>query len=123
MKTTFGAFVSKKRNEKQITLRRFSRMIGISPVYVSNIENGIRSAPSQDVLVKIAKVLMLDEYEIELMYDLAAKSKNSPTLAIDLTVYINDNENVFKALRIAKRCEANENDWQMFIDMLSNKYL
>lgn len=45
MENQFGVFINKRRNEKQISLRSFSSMIGISPEYLSKIENGLRSAP------------------------------------------------------------------------------
>lgn len=123
MEKLFGAFISNKRKEKKISLRDFSRMIGISPVYLSCIERGERAAPTYNILEKIAQVFMLNEEERELMYDLAAKSKKSVSLAFDLLIYINENKTVHKALRLAKKCEADEKDWQMFIDSLSNKYL
>ncbi|MGN0476098.1 MAG: helix-turn-helix domain-containing protein, partial [Ruminococcus sp.] len=40
MKEKFGLFIKEKREQKYISLRNFSKMIGISPVYLSNIENG-----------------------------------------------------------------------------------
>lgn len=123
MKNTFGEFINRKRIERGITIRALSGMLGISPVYICNIEKGIRSAPSHEILFKISAVFALDKNEEELMYDLAAKSKKTPMLAFDLLVYINDNEKIYRALRLAKKCKASEDDWQMFIEYLSDKYL
>ncbi len=46
MKKSFGAFLSVKRVSKDISLRNFSMIIGISPEYLSKIENNLRPAPS-----------------------------------------------------------------------------
>lgn len=123
MEKLFGAFISNKRKEKQMSLRGFARMLGISPVYLSCIERGERAAPTYNILEKIAQMFMLNDEEKELMYDLAAKSKKSVSLASDLLIYIDENKTVHKALRLAKKCEADEKDWQTFIDSLYDKYL
>ena len=83
MKNSFGLFVNKKRTERQITLRAFSNIIGISPEYLSKIENGLRSAPNDIVVRKIGQALLLNCEEEEILFDLAASSKTYPTLALD----------------------------------------
>lgn len=96
-------------------------MIGVSPVYISSMEKGRRSAPKYPVLLRFAQALMLNDDEKILFFDLAAKSKKSPTIAADLLTYINENEIVHKALRTAKMCNATDEDWQNFIDSLLEK--
>ena len=54
MTDTFGAFVSRKRQEQNISLRQFSDLIKISPEYLSKIENNERPAPSADILIRIS---------------------------------------------------------------------
>jgi transcriptional regulator with XRE-family HTH domain len=122
MENSFGSFIRNKRTEKDMTLRQFSKEVGISTVYASNIESGKRNAPSNEILIKIGSVLLLNDSEKEKMYDLAADSKNSGELASDLVVYINENEEVHASLRKARRCCANKSDWQYFLDYLSKKY-
>ena len=121
MEKTFGSFIYKKRTKKHISLRGLAKMIDVSPVYISSMEKGKRAAPSYPVLLKIANSLLLSEEEKVLMFDLAAKSKNSLTLAEDLLQYINDNEIVHRALRTAIKCNATDKDWQKFIDSLTEK--
>ncbi len=121
MEKTFGSFIYKKRTQKHISLRGLANMIGVSAVYVSSMEKGKRAAPTYPVLMKIADVLMLSKEEKVLMLDLAAKSKKSLSLAEDLLKYINSNQIVHKALRTAKKCNATDEDWQNFIDTLSEK--
>ncbi len=123
MKEVFGTFIKRKRLDNCISLRIFSKMIGISPEYLSKIENGLRAAPNIDTLEIIATKLLLSPEEKEIFYDLAAESKSYLSLAPDLLLYIRENTNVHKALRLAKRCDANGEDWQIFIEFIAEKYL
>lgn len=123
MKNTFGAFISSKRLGKSISLRQFADIIRISPEYLSKIENCERPAPSNDILMRMSEKLLLSETEKEDFFDLAAKSKSDSTIAVDLIDYINNNPTIHKTLRIAKRCDATDEDWQMFADFLVEKNL
>ena len=123
MKNSFGLFVNKKRTERQITLRAFSNIIGISPEYLSKIENGLRSAPNDIVVRKIGQALLLNCEEKEILFDLAASSKTYPALALDLVEYIMENEEVHQILRLAKRYDVSTDDLQRIIDMITEKYL
>lgn len=118
MKNTFGAFISSKRLEKQISLRQFADIIKISPEYLSKIENCERPAPSVPILKRISNILVLNSDEEEMMYDLAAKSKSQPTIAADLIEYINAYPTVTKILRFAKRNNVDENEWQIILKLL-----
>jgi len=115
---TFGSFIAEKRIEKDITLRGFAKLLDLSPVYISNIENGRKPAPTHEVLERIALVLILTKEEQELMYDLAAKSKNAPTVSNDLQEYIMNNDIVRVALRTAKDLDITDEKWQDFIEKL-----
>lgn len=119
---TFGMFISEKRLEKNFSLRGFSRMIEISPEYLSKIENNLRTAPKDHVLRKMAEVLCLDTDDRELLFDLAAESKHYLSLANDLVEYINNNRSVHNTLRLAKRCEMTTVEWQEIFDYISKKY-
>ena len=123
MKKTFGMFISEKRLAKNISLRGFSRMIEISPEYLSKIENNLRTAPKDHVIKKMAEVLCLDADDRELLFDLAAESKNYLSLATDLVEYINDNSIIHNTLRLSKRCEMTSEEWQEIFDYISKKYL
>jgi transcriptional regulator with XRE-family HTH domain len=122
MNKKLGLFIKEKREQKYISLRSFSKMIGISPVYLSNIENGERPAPTNDILMRISDALSLDDKEYEIMLDLAAQTKKNPCVAYDLAEYLLSNSNAYKVLRLSKRYNANEEDWNMFEDYLSQKY-
>lgn len=123
MENQFGVFINKRRNEKQISLRSFSSMIGISPEYLSKIENGLRAAPKDAVVKRISEALVLNDDEQEILFDLAASSKSSPTVAGDLVEYIMNNEIVHQLLRFSKRYNVSDDDFQLIMDMLREKYV
>lgn len=123
MNRTFGAFVSQKRHKQCISLRQFADIIKISPEYLSKLENCERPAPSADILIRMSNKLLLSETEKELFFDLAAKSKSDSSIAVDLIDYINKNPIIHKTLRISKRCNATDEDWQKFADILVEKNL
>lgn len=123
MKKVFGDYLKEQRETEQISVRKFSQQIGISAEYLSKIENGLRSAPKDDVLENIANRLALTEEEKENLYDLAAESKGNNSLASDLIVYINNSDSLHKVLRISKRYEIKDDEWQEILNYLSEKYL
>lgn len=64
MKETFGERVRRKRQAKQITLRKFAALIDVSPTYISQIENNRFSPPTEEIICKIAQVLEEDKDEL-----------------------------------------------------------
>ena len=117
-KHTFGSFIKDKRLKIGISLRKFSEQIGISPVYLSNLENDRMSAPKDEVVSTIAKLLLLNESETMTLYDLAAKTKNNVVVSQDLPDYIMERDIVRIALRTAKDVDATDEEWQEFIALL-----
>lgn len=63
MSETFGAFVRRKRLETGVSLRAFAQKAGVSSVYQSSFEQGIRTAPNGETLKKIATLLKLNNEE------------------------------------------------------------
>lgn len=118
---SFGSFINEKRLEKKITLRGFAKLLDISPVYVCSMEKDRKPAPRDDILERMAKVLLLSSEETIEMYDLAASSKIRPEVSIDLPDYIMENDIVRIALRTAKDVDATDEEWQTFIDKLSKR--
>ena len=90
---TLGKFITLKRAEQNTSLRAFAKKIGISPVYMCNIEKGRMPLTTKEILDKMANALILDKDERTLLLDLAAKSKNIPIVASDLPEYTNEKEN------------------------------
>ena len=53
MEQTFGGFVRQRRSSMGITLRGLAARLGLSPVYMSNIETDRKPAPTQEYLEKL----------------------------------------------------------------------
>lgn len=119
-KLTFGSFVRQKRLERDMSLRTLAQKLELSPVYMSNIENNLKPAPSQAKLDKLAQLFLLDKADTELMWDLAAKSRKQ-RVSVDLPEYIMERDIVRATLRTARECEATDEDWQEFIDKLNKR--
>lgn len=120
MEQTFGAFVRQKRMEQGLSLRRLAARLGLSPVYMSNIETDRKPAPSQENLDKLAKELHLSKADRELFLDLAAASHKMKVPA-DLPEYIMERDIVRAALRTAKEVDATDAEWQEFIDRITKR--
>ena len=118
---TFGSFITQKREEHDMTLRGFAYKLGISPVYLCNIEKDRRSDPADEIVEKIAEHLLLSKEEKSEMLDLLAKAKKRPAVAADLPEYINERDIVRAALRTAKDADATDEEWQDFIKRLHKR--
>lgn len=115
----FGDYIIKKRREKDLSARQLALAIGISPVYMCDIEKGRKFALSDELLDKIRRVLFLSEDEASQMYDLAAIARN--TVSADLPEYIMDNKIVRTALRTAKKNNISDDKWEKFIQEMMKK--
>ena len=103
-----------------MSLRTLAAKLDLSPVYLSNIENDRRPAPTRTYLERLEQELHLSKVETEQMLDLAAKSQNNRVSA-DLPDYIMDREIVRAALRTAKEADATDQEWQEFIDRITQR--
>jgi len=112
-KQTFGEFIVAKRKEREMPARQLADALGISPVYMCDIEKNRKCAVSKKFLETLANTLLLTEVETELMYDLAAFAQKS--VSADLPEYIMEHEVVRTAIRKAKKNEVPEEKWDTFI--------
>ena len=120
MEQTFGSFIRNRRIARGLTLRGMAAKLDLSPVYMSNIENDRRAAPTQEHLERMAMLLQLDKADRERMLDLAARSRQDRVSA-DLPDYIMDREIVRAALRTAREADATDQEWQEFIDRIQKR--
>lgn len=116
---TFGEFLQRKREEKQITLRKMAEKLHMSAPYLSDIEKGRRNPPEMEKLELIANILLLTDEEKSAMLDLAGKMRNS--VAPDLPEYIMGRDYVSAALRTARDLDAGEAEWTRFVDELKKR--
>ena len=87
MEQTFGSYVREKRMARGLSLRGLAAKLEVSPVYMSNMENDRRPAPTREKLNHLIEILGLCQADAEQLLDLAAKSKTLQVSA-DLPEYI-----------------------------------
>ena len=57
-KPKFGTFIRERRTAKGYSLRRFAELVGVSPTYLSHVEQGkVDSPPTADRIQKMAELL------------------------------------------------------------------
>ena len=115
----FGEFLQRKREEKQITLRKMAEMLGYSAPFLSDVEKDRRNPPELAKLEQIAKILDLTYEEQQTMYNLAGKKRDS--VAPDLPEYIMSRDYVAAALRTARDLDAGEEEWLRFVQELRER--
>ena len=120
----FGAFLRDKRIQKELSLRELSQKINLSHSYLSSVENGKKSPPSNKVLLEIAKALMLDTESRELLFDIAAKEKelqNSDyNLPADISKYLFDTEIAKSFIREADKHGYSNEYWSKLLQQIKN---
>ena len=116
---SFGDFIARKREEKDITLREMASMMGVSAPFVSDVEKDRRNPYDFERLDKLAGILELSGDERDLMFDLAGRKRN--TVAPDLPEYIMERDYVGAALRTARDLGAGEQEWLSFVEELKKR--
>jgi transcriptional regulator with XRE-family HTH domain len=79
--TPFGAAIRKIRKERGITQKTMARALGVSPAYLSALENGKRGKPGFDFLQRVAGYLHIIWDEADELFRVAAISH--PRVVVD----------------------------------------
>ena len=119
---SFGRFVRIKRKKNKLKLTELADSIRISSSYLSSIENGVRYPPSFELQQKIADALNLNNEDRYKLYDLAAESKKTRSLADDLNEYILQIPNLRVLLRASKEHKLTPEDWEEIYDHIKTNY-
>jgi transcriptional regulator with XRE-family HTH domain len=115
----FGDFISKKRVEKKITLRKMADMLGVSAPFLTDVEKDRRNPFDMEKLNTLAEILGLTQDDNVTMLDLAGKKRNA--VAPDLPEYIMEHDYVSAALRTARDLDAGEEEWNKFVEELKKR--
>ena len=96
----FGMKIRLLREAKKVTnpafsLRRFAEAVGLSPTFISKMENGQFDPPKPEKIKKMAELLSTDYHELlqlanRMDPDLAEEVKNQPHLVADFLRTVND---------------------------------
>jgi transcriptional regulator with XRE-family HTH domain len=121
-KQTFGAFLTEKRLRSDYTLRALAAELGVSAVYICDVEKDRKAAPRRELLDMLVVLLQLSEDEKNEMFDLAASTKDrEKAISPDLPEYIMDKDVVRTALRTAKQYNIEDDEWLDFIEKIKKK--
>ncbi len=113
---TFGKYVSYLRISRDLSIRQFAEMIGLSPYYLCSIENGRRKNPKIKTLGKMYLALGLRKDEMEKLLDLYAKANGQASA--DIINYIMENDDTRSQLR-KERDHCSEEYWNIFIEKIT----
>lgn len=116
---SFGSFVSMKRIERNISLRKMAELLDVSAPFWSDVEKGRKNPPRLEKLEELANVLHLSNEERTQMFDLAGDGRKA--VAPDIPAYIQENVYVAAALRTARDLGASEEDWDKFVEELKKR--
>lgn len=122
----FSNYLSKKRIESHITIRKFAAMIGISPSFLCDLENGARAFPakskSPDLLEKMITALGLDEASADYFRLLADQSMlRGDKVPTEISDYLKRVPEAAVALRKANEKNVTKEQWDEFIKILEEK--
>lgn len=119
----FGNYISKKRKEKEISLRTMAKDLNISVSYLSDLEQGNKLPPNstkdnyKDLLMLIMDYLELSDEEkskCQLFADNDLVKKGY--VSNDITNYMGQTPLANVALRKAKDLNYSDDDWKKIIE-------
>ena len=116
MDNTFGIFLKEKRQQNGLSLRALGKQVELSHVYLYNIESGKKAPPNDEMIIRLANALNLDDKSRLLFFDVAAKCKSDSDssnyyLPVDISQYINENEDTRNVIREANQKEQHNSFW------------
>ena len=99
----FGKILKEKRMNTGLSLRELAGRIGISPGYLSDLENEKVAPPSEKLIMDMAGILGIEKDEL-----LKAAAKVDPEVA----EYVAHEPRAADFLRMAKEQEFKNGDWE-----------
>ena len=99
----FGKTLKEYRNKAEIGLRDFAGRVGISPGYLSDLENEKVAPPSEKLILEMAKTLGIEKDVL-----LKAAEKVDP----EVSEYVAHEPRAADFLRMAKEQEFDNGDWE-----------
>jgi HTH-type transcriptional regulator, competence development regulator len=102
-----------RRRDARFSLRQVAERVGIEPSYLSKVERGVGSPPSEDTLIRLAEELAVDRDVLlalagKVSSDLQAAIRKRPMLFAELIRELKDLPD-HAVLRIVR--EVRDGDW------------
>lgn len=119
----FGEYIEMLRKERGKSLRETAKALEVSPQFYSEVEKKRRSAFTPERLEKLRIFFALSDEQADIMYNKAAESRKTKDVTVpqDFSDYIVQRDYAMSALRVAKELDADEADWQRFVDDLKRR--
>jgi transcriptional regulator with XRE-family HTH domain len=103
-KRTFGSLIKELRlKNTECSLRKLAEIVGISPAYLSRLEAEKDPPPSEEIIIKMSKILGADKDEL-----LSCADKVSPDI---LRIIKKNPRSVPSFLRLVGKKGLSEKDW------------
>ena len=117
-KISFGKFIREQRIKNDFGQRELATKIGIAASYLNDIEKEKRSAPKQNVIKKLSKLLKIN---IDSLNDLAGISKGN--VAPDIREYIENNPKIVSLIRSIKENNLDEEQIEKIENSLNKEII
>ena len=114
----FGEYVKQRRESLNLTMKAFAEKVKISPAYLCDIEKGNRQAPEKFLAAFAEALEITDTEELNAFYDIAGIKNGQHS---DINGYIGTLPSARMALRTAKDCNYNDDDWSELIKIIKQK--
>lgn len=117
-KYTFGKCIRQQRMDKELSLRLVAGEIGVSSVFLRDVEIGNRRPPVNkniEFVYKLIEVLNIPDNQVEYVLDMAYASQGC---AKDLIEYLSGSEKARKFVRYARELEVSDDDWSFLLEQL-----
>ena len=123
-RNTFGECVRKRREQLDFSVRELARKVGMSPIYLSEIERGLRPAPTGtvsriDYLSILADKLSLTESQ-KVSYTLMARISRLSSLNF-FDDYFIKNPNSLKFFLKSMENNFSDEDWERAFKLVFNE--
>ncbi len=93
----FGEYLNLMRKQRGLSQFNLAQILGVSTVYICDIEKGRRYPPDLKKLQMLTELLKLSEEEKACLYELAGDARQSPSP--DILKYLTENPAAQRAIR------------------------
>ncbi|GHU70545.1 hypothetical protein FACS1894184_16140 [Clostridia bacterium] len=110
---TFGQLIRNYRKDSGYTIREAAAALELAQSYLTDIENGKRSAPNAH-FVKIIELYGIDD--VDQFYDLAGLTHHNSF--VDINEYLGANPIVREVIRLARDNGLGEERWRAIMELM-----
>ena len=134
--STFGECIRQQRIEMQMPIREVAQQIGVSPIYLSDLERGLRYAPidNLNIIYKIFKVLNIPEDQQKYALDMIKYQHENRQIAhinfaqnnqpnyTDLIKHLLESEAAKRFITKAYELEIQNDEWDELTEQITKQH-